>query len=124
MWLEKVVRSNNTYTSIDWDDPLPEKIPAHWSQVIGELPNIDKIKIPRWLSYTFDTIQSIQLHSFCDGSNAAYAASIHLRIQFKNHHIVTHLLVSKRRVTSTKPLTIPLVGLCENHIGKMGSFKP
>lgn len=64
VWLEKVVRSNNTSTSIDWDEPLPEKLTTRWSQFIGELLNIEKIKIPRWP----DTIKSIQLHSFCDGS--------------------------------------------------------
>lgn len=97
---------------MDWDDQLPSHIEDVWQRFLSDLQHINHIRIPRWLEYGPYGIASTELHAFCDGSSTAYAANVYLRLQYERGDIHTHLLISKSRVTPTKPLTIPRTELC------------
>ncbi|XP_031635614.1 uncharacterized protein LOC116348687 [Contarinia nasturtii] len=98
--------------ALKWDDNVPEPIQSEWLHFINELPSIDQISVPRWIDYSPHDIQSIQLHTFCDGATTAFSANVYIRIQYNNGMVYTHLLIAKGKVTPTKPITIPRVELC------------
>ncbi|XP_055307342.1 uncharacterized protein LOC129571558, partial [Sitodiplosis mosellana] len=103
---------SNKNTALNWDDVLPESLNELWNKFLVELPDIEKISIPRWIQFAPNQIQSIELHAFCDGATSAYAANVYIRMQYSNGLVHTHLLIAKSKVTPTKPLTIPRIELC------------
>lgn len=90
---------------------MPEPLHSQWQQYASELVNINQINVPRWLNYSPDTVKSLQLHAFCDGSTSAYASSVYLRIQYADC-VYIHLIIAKSKVTPSKPITIPRTELC------------
>lgn len=102
----------NERKSLNWDDVLPELLHEQWKKFLIDLPNIEHIAIPRWIHFSPNRVQSLQLHTFCDGSTLAYAANVYIRIQYTDSSIHTHLLIAKSKVTPTKPLSIPRIELC------------
>ncbi|XP_055307331.1 uncharacterized protein LOC129571550, partial [Sitodiplosis mosellana] len=100
---------NDERSKLSWDEPVPEPLCSQWRQFISELPSINQISIPRWISYSPN--QSIQLHVFCDGSSSAYA-NVYIRLQAEGERVHTHLIIAKSKITPTKPLTIPRTELC------------
>lgn len=112
IWNTKMQRENGKLSGLDWDEPLPMNIESQWKQFLDGLRTINEISIPRWLRYLPYGIKSIELHAFCDGSSIAYAANVYLRIQYEKGDVHTSLLVSRSKVTPTKPLTIPRTELC------------
>ncbi|XP_055307625.1 uncharacterized protein LOC129571798, partial [Sitodiplosis mosellana] len=103
---------SNQETALNWDDVLPESRNELWNKFLVELPDIEKISIPRWIQFAPNQIQSIELHAFCDGATSAYAANVYIRMQYSNGLVHTHLLIAKSKVTPTKPLNIPRIELC------------
>lgn len=101
-----------TLTSLAWDDVLPDILKSSWDEFLATLPDIKKIAIPRWIDFSPNHLQSIQLHAFCDGATPVYAANVYIRLEYSNATVHTHLLIAKGKVTPTKPLTIPRVELC------------
>lgn len=112
IWNTKIRREDDKLSGLDWDETLPTHIEAQWIQFLRGLRTIHEVSIPRWLKYVPYGIKSIELHTFCDGSSTAYAANVYLRLQYEKGDVFTHLLVSKGKVTPTKPLTIPRTELC------------
>lgn len=87
--------SDGNNASLRCDDVLPEPLHSQWEQYANELVNINQISVPRWLNYSPDTIKSLQLHAFCDGSSSAYASSVYIRIQYSDC-VYTHLMIAKK----------------------------
>ncbi|XP_070134061.1 uncharacterized protein [Drosophila bipectinata] len=111
IWQWRPETSDKTQTALDWDGPLPPILQARCEEFRHHLPNIEQLKIPRWLGHQNGEPQSHQLHVFCDGSSQAYAACVYLRIQYPSGRVSTALLTARSRVTPTKPLTIPRIEL-------------
>ena len=99
LWLEK----------IDWDVELPVHLSQEWHNFLHDFPNIEKIRIPRWINYSPSC--QIQFHIFCDASERAYAATIYTRISVDNV-ISCHLLTAKSRVAPVKTISLPRLELC------------
>ena len=96
---------------INWDDPLPPTIKEDWIKFQSELPEIEKIKIPRWIGNSKQQI-SCQIHGFCDSSTLAYAAVIFIRTVNERFEINVHMLTSKTRVAPIKTVSLPRLELC------------
>ena len=65
---------------IGWDDPLDEKLSLRYSQWLSDLSKAECIPIQR--CYLPDeSVISLQLHGFGDGSEVAYAAAVYLRVE-------------------------------------------
>lgn len=97
---------------LNWDDSIPDPLNECWKKFLKELPDIENLSIPRWVDFSPNRIQSAELHAFCDGSSAAYAATVYIRLQSATGKIHTHLITAKTKVAPTKPLTIPRIELC------------
>lgn len=54
----------------------------------------------------------IELHRFCDASNAGYGACLYVRSIEKSKKVISKLLCAKSRVSSLKITIIPRLELC------------
>lgn len=96
---------------INWDEPLPQDLSEFWSLYYLDLPNLEKLLIPRWTGQGKEMIAS-SIHGFSDASNAAYAAVAYLRIVFRSGETRVILLASRTKVAPTKILSVPRLELC------------
>ena len=100
LWLHK----------LDWDDPLPSQVTAHWLTIREDLTSLARLSIPRWfntLSYS-----TVELHGFSDASQLAMAAVIYIIVfSPSTAHKVSTLVCSKTKVAPLKKLTIPRLEL-------------
>ena len=85
---------------IDWDTHLSELLIIRWKKILQDLPSVD-----------LNSIQSIQLHVFCDACAKAYGAAVYLRAVHENGLIFTNFVASKTKVAPIKETTIPQLEL-------------
>ena len=92
---------------IGWDDPLDEELSLRYSQWLSDLSKC----IPTQRCYLQDeSVISLQLHGFRDGSEVAYAAAVYLRVE-TSQGVYVHLLMSKSQVVALSKQTIPWIEL-------------
>lgn len=97
-------------TGSNWDEEIPEHLLSEWTCFIDDLPNIENIRIPRWLNSHRDS--EIELHGFSESSEKAYAAVIYLRVTTASQSTIVHLISSKTRVAPLKTISLPRLELC------------
>ncbi|XP_062713522.1 uncharacterized protein LOC134290400 [Aedes albopictus] len=89
--------------SCDWDDPLPEEFQNYWLEFRRNTIALESLKIPRWTCYT-QGLFSVEIHGFCDASEAAYGACLYLRCVLNSGEISVRLITSKSRVAPLEDL--------------------
>jgi len=102
--------------SLPWDKPVPEDIKSSWDIWINDLPEINKLAIPRRLNPSNSKAIFSSLHGFCDASSVAYGAAIYLRTISEDGSTSTTLVVAKARVLPVKHVTIPRAELLGAHL--------
>ncbi|XP_050344657.1 uncharacterized protein LOC126769788 [Nymphalis io] len=105
LWLHK----------LSWDEQLPPEVNKLWSELIVDLPELNKIRIPRRV--IIDSYQFLEFHIFCDASERAYGACLYVRSVSDEGDVLVRLLVAKGRVAPLKPTTIPRLELCGALVG-------
>ncbi|XP_037820796.1 uncharacterized protein LOC119609875 [Lucilia sericata] len=108
--IAKMIMQQIWKDQIDWDENLKPETLNSWLSFLDDYPNIEQIKIPRFVGYTPSC--TIEFHGFCDASEKAYAATLYIRTINENNHISSHLLLSKTKVAPVKFLTLPRKELC------------
>ncbi|XP_039960282.1 uncharacterized protein LOC120774624 [Bactrocera tryoni] len=93
---------------LHWDESPPQAIQTEWLEICNQYKLITRFSFDRYLLMPE---AEVQLHGFCDASEAAYGACIYIRAE-RGGHIRINLLCSKSRVAPLKPLTIPRLELC------------
>ncbi|XP_055678197.1 uncharacterized protein LOC129786957 [Lutzomyia longipalpis] len=103
---------------VDWDTPVPSDLQHKWSTFIKDLPSIESLRIPRWIS-SIASPTHVELHAFADASSVAYGAVIFYVSEDANGHKSSRLLTSKSKVVPLKDketedpaITIPKAELC------------
>jgi len=81
-----------------------------WKQWLEELPQLKNIRVKRCYSEGLRQAEEIQLHTFVDASDEAYATVSYLRIKTKDG-VEVSLVSSKLRIAPLKKLTIPRMEL-------------
>jgi Pao retrotransposon peptidase/Protein of unknown function (DUF1759)/Family of unknown function (DUF5641)/Putative peptidase (DUF1758)/Integrase zinc binding domain len=81
---------------LDWDEQIPDKHKAEWSQFSSQLKKLEEIKIKRWIGET----NNIQLVGFCDASENGYAAVIYAISKKSDVEKQVSLIAAKTRITS------------------------
>ncbi|XP_049294164.1 uncharacterized protein LOC125769473 [Anopheles funestus] len=104
LWLQKA----------GWDDLVPDSICKKWENIQQDWPLISGFKIDR---YALLPGSKLQLHTFCDASEAAYGACIYVRCESEQGEVRTTLLSSKSRVAPLKRVTLPRLELCAAVLG-------
>ena len=77
-----------------WDDTIPEEFTKEWRSLLNSLGDIKHISIDRYVSTTSNPDDFLELHGFCNASNAAYCAAIYTRV-ISNSSVLTSLLAAK-----------------------------
>ncbi|XP_065094958.1 uncharacterized protein LOC135715992 [Ochlerotatus camptorhynchus] len=95
---------------IGWDEPVNDSIQERWVEFANTLPALDKIAIPRRV--TFHDAVSYEIHGFADASSLAYGACVYVRSLFSNGSAKMKLLSSKSKVAPLHDLSTPRKELC------------
>ncbi|XP_011859019.1 PREDICTED: uncharacterized protein LOC105556532, partial [Vollenhovia emeryi] len=95
---------------IGWDESLPLDLHTTWMQYQGRINDMSLISIPR--PVICSAPRRIEMHGFCDASEAAYGACIYIRSINEAAQISSHLLCAKSRVAPLKKVTLPRLELC------------
>lgn len=91
--------------NLGWDDDLSPTTTNECMKLKNEIRHIQNIKIPRWTGTAGN--DKVELHGYCDSSEAAYAAVMYMR-----HKNKSTLIITKTKVAPIKKLTIPRLELC------------
>ena len=97
---------------IGWDDLLPPAIYQSWLRWRSELPLLSGRRISRCYYSKDATVDSMQLHGFCDASEDAYTGVVYIRVQERGGNVHSSLVISNTKVAPIKQLTIPRLELC------------
>ncbi|XP_055850516.1 uncharacterized protein LOC129915080 [Episyrphus balteatus] len=96
---------------IDWDEELPENMRERWFQWTELLPKVADVRVPRCYSLLLsEPGVNIQLHTFTDASENAYAAVSYFRVQWQNNIDVT-IVSAKAKVAPQRPISVPRLEL-------------
>ncbi|XP_046868614.1 uncharacterized protein LOC124461066 [Drosophila willistoni] len=109
--LQEVWRSG-----IGWDTGLPDALLPKWIRWKRILTTIAELTIPRCYFNSSDQIHDVQLHTFVDASELAYAAVCYLRIR-QGERTYLSFVASKAKVAPLSPLSIPRMELQAAVIG-------
>ncbi|XP_046868801.1 uncharacterized protein LOC124461315, partial [Drosophila willistoni] len=109
--LQEVWRSG-----IGWDAGLPDALLPKWIRWKRILTTIAGLTIPRCYFNSSDQIHDVQLHTFVDASELAYAAVCYLRIR-QGERTYLSFVASKAKVAPLSPLSIPRMELQAAVIG-------
>ncbi|XP_055921716.1 uncharacterized protein LOC129952857 [Eupeodes corollae] len=92
-----------------WDDVISSEHAKRWHCIRDDLPNLEKIKIPRimWTSK-----ENVEYHAFCDASLDAYAAVIYCRSVDSSGNINSNIVAAKSKVAPIKVVSLPRLELC------------
>ncbi|XP_055714801.1 uncharacterized protein LOC129808920 [Phlebotomus papatasi] len=112
----KLIFQSTWEVSTTWDQPVPDDLSLEWKIFVEDLPLIQYLRIPRWVS-SIENPSSNELHAFCDASFVAYGAAIYLVCEDANGQRSSRLLTAKSKITPLKnkvsqSLTIPKAELC------------
>ncbi|GFT52519.1 uncharacterized protein TNCV_14831 [Trichonephila clavipes] len=100
MFMQKLWR-----LSIDWKDPLPNKVYSEWHQLLIRLESLNSISIEKRI--VIENPSSIEIHGFSDASGRCYGAAVYCKSKNNSGVTLVKLITSKSRVSSIKCLTIP-----------------
>lgn len=96
---------------LSWDEPVDKQTELEWQKISSKLAHLNSITLPRKATGFNDRI-CVELHGFCDASEAAYGACIYLKNTSADNKVSVELLIAKTRVAPIKTLTIPKLELC------------
>ncbi|XP_052456318.1 uncharacterized protein LOC128016040 [Carassius gibelio] len=95
-----------------WDEPLPADLLSEWHAWEEELPNLQKITIPRcYTPACNNTSSTLDIHVFCDASEKAYGSVAYLRAE-TDDSIQVVFIMARSRVAPKKQLSVPRLELC------------
>lgn len=107
----KIIMQDLWRASINWDEPIPQKIEVEWKKLYLSMTANNSITVNRWIGYS-TTIKSVEMHAFCDASSMAYACAIYLKVEGTDGNIQCNLISAKAKVAPVKVLSIPRLELC------------
>ncbi|XP_043496360.1 uncharacterized protein LOC122520330 [Polistes fuscatus] len=97
-------------TKVEWDESVPNALHSSWTRFAEQLKLIDNLTIERRL--IIDNHIEVQIHGFCDASQAGYGGSLYVRSRDQVGNVHIRLFCAKSRVAPLKDTTIPRLELC------------
>lgn len=97
--------------TLDWDEPLSEKLCPTWKAFRTELEGLNNFKIPRHVFCGEIPIKT-QLHVFADASEKDFGAAVYIRFITKDGRVAVRLICTKSRIAPLKQQTLPRLELC------------
>ena len=97
---------------LEWDETLPTDILIKWEEWKSELQWLSHIKIPRYIgSIHKQYANPVELHTFGDASEEAYAAVSYLKSVDEDGEVYITLMHSKTKVSPIKLVSLPRLEL-------------
>ncbi|XP_036346749.1 uncharacterized protein LOC118756063 [Rhagoletis pomonella] len=112
--LAKILIQELWLLKLQWDESVPHNIHTAWTSFLSSLSSLESLTIPRYCLQP--SVQSLQLHGFCDASIRAYGCCIYARTVDPSGEVKVTLITSKSRVAPTKKLSLPKLELCGAHL--------
>ncbi|MFO0089735.1 MAG: hypothetical protein ACK518_02905 [bacterium] len=103
----RILLQNVWLSGTGWDEPVAPKLLSLWQSWASNLHHVENLSIPRLLTPTTD---GIELHAYCDASEAAYGCVLYARSEI-GHKIHVNIIASRSKVAPIKPMTIPKLEL-------------
>lgn len=97
-------------SKINWDDELSADLYQKWRQWKQNLAYISAVTIPRCYSSLLSISDHIELHTFVDAGECAYAAVSYILVKHNNETNIS-LVAAKNKVAPLKPVSIPRMEL-------------
>ena len=110
----KLVFQDTWCRGLAWDELLPSVIGALWNTWITPMSPLVYYRAPRWQG-SVDRSRS-QVHVFCDASESAYGAALHVRSSTADRNVV-RLAYRKNRLAPVKKVTLPRLELSAALVG-------
>ena len=110
--LMKIMLQRLWESNLTWDEPVPEQIEGAWNRWHRELPTLKNFQMPRSYFPKDFSAKTVQLHGFCDASEAAYSGVVYVRAEDEQNNVHTSLVLAKTKVAPLKRLSIPRLELC------------
>ncbi len=101
---------------LGWDEEIPSNLQEHHQQWKTQLPLLNDKPFNRCYFRTLSVKESVELHGFCDASEAAYSAVVYVRATYSNGPPTVVLVAAKTKVAPLKKLSIPRLELCGAHL--------
>ncbi|XP_062538281.1 uncharacterized protein LOC134206570 [Armigeres subalbatus] len=89
---------------LDWDEVLPDNLQIFWKEFRRNASALESFSVPRWIGFS-NSLASVELHGFCDASEAAYGACLYLRCESTDGSVSVRLITSKSRVAPLEDLS-------------------
>ena len=105
----KIILQRLWELQLDWDETLPQDVHTLWMDFNNQLKALNEVSVPRFVSCK-NQIQ-VQLHGFCDASEAAYGACIYIRSTGESDQSTVNLLCAKSKVAPLKKISLPRLEL-------------
>ncbi|XP_075162818.1 uncharacterized protein LOC142235448 [Haematobia irritans] len=100
----KLILQHIWRSGLDWDETLNDELFRMWRNWLSFLPIIYGVSIPRCYSLNLpNEICDVELHTFVDASEEAYAAISYFRIEC-NGEVELKLIAAKSKVAPLKPI--------------------
>ena len=97
---------------VDWDDTIGEEPANSWRKWLEAVKNVTSISINRcYISRFSDAVVEVQLHIFCDASEAAYGSVAYFRFSLKSGGHKCEFVLSKSKLAPIKVITLPRLEL-------------
>ena len=97
---------------LEWDEIIPKDLQNRWEEWKADLQLLSKIEIPRYIgSIHKQYITPIELHTFGDASEAAYASISYLKSIDEDGEVYITLMNSKTKVAPIKVVSLPRLEL-------------
>ncbi|XP_062538672.1 uncharacterized protein LOC134206944 [Armigeres subalbatus] len=109
----KVLLQDIWRNGTQWDEQIDDAAFERWKKWTGLIPTISENRIPRcyFENATIKHYQKLQLHTFVDASEVAYAAVSYFRITNPDGVVECNLVAAKTKVAPLKPLSVPRLEL-------------
>ena len=105
--IQKLCKENSA-----WDETIPRRSKDEWNMLKEKLRSLEKIKVARCFKPTeFSKIKDVSVHHFSDVSETGYGQAGYMPLVSEDNQIHFSLLIGKSRVTPTKYVSIPKLGL-------------
>ena len=97
---------------LEWDETFPADLQLEWDEWKNELHMLSHIKIPRYIgSIHKQYAQPVELHTFGDASEEAYASAAYLKSVDEDGEVYITLMHSKTKVSPIKLVSLPRLEL-------------
>ena len=111
----KVVFQRLCINKVPWDEPFTGEYMKKYESLLRLLEECPHVCMPRYLFSQGEQLSRIEIHSFSDASEKAFASVVYLRVEYLTGKVETKLIASKSKVAPVKQQSIPrleLLGAC------------